>query len=56
MTLTPPFASRELVAMIVPHEPEHLPERDVGFLDGKVRVEFMDDFDMTESELLGVEE
>ena len=48
--------AREPVAMIVPYEPEVLPERDIGFLDGKVRIEFMDDFDMTESELLGVEE
>lgn len=56
MTPTPPFASRELVARIVPYEPEHLPERDVGFLDGKVKVEFMGDFYVTESELLGVEE
>ena len=39
--------------MIVPYEPVDLPERDVGFLDGKVRIEFMDDFEMTEEELLG---
>ena len=45
--------SREPVAMIVPYEPVDLPERDVGFLDGKVRIVFMDDFDMTEEELLG---
>ena len=45
--------SREPVAMIVPYEPVDLPERDVGFLDGKVRIEFMDDFEMTEEELLG---
>ena len=46
--------SREPVAMIVPYEPVDLPERDVGFLDGKVRIEFMDDFEMTEEELLGL--
>jgi antitoxin (DNA-binding transcriptional repressor) of toxin-antitoxin stability system len=45
--------SREPVAMIVPFEPPDLPERDIGFLDGKVRIEFMEDFDMTEEELLG---
>ena len=45
--------SKRPVAMIVPYESEELPERDVGFLDGKVRIEFMDDFDMTEAELLG---
>ena len=47
---------KEPVAMIVPYEPEVLPEREVGFLDGKVRIEFMDDFEMTESELLGAGE
>ena len=45
--------SRKPVAMIVPYEPENLPEREIGFLDGKVRIEFMDDFEMTEEELLG---
>ena len=39
--------------MIVSYEPPDLPERAVGFLDGKVRIEFMDDFDMTEEELPG---
>ena len=33
-----------------------LPERVVGFLDGKVRIEFMDDFDTTEEELFGLGE
>ena len=46
--------SNEPVAMIVPYEPPDLLEREVGLLDGKVRVEFMDDFDMTEEELLGL--
>ena len=45
--------SKEPVAMIVPYEPPELPVRKVGFLDGKVRIKFMDDFDMTEEELLG---
>ena len=45
--------SREPVAMIVPYESVVLPERDVGFLDGRVRIVFMDDFDVTEEELLG---
>lgn len=44
--------SREPVAMIVPYEPSDLAEREVGFLDGKVTIEFMDDFDLTEEELL----
>ena len=46
--------TREPVAMIVPYEPRDLPEREVGFLDGKVRIEFMGDFDTTEEELLGL--
>ena len=45
--------SREPVAMIVPYEPPDMPARQIGFLDGKVRIEFTDDFDMTEEELLG---
>lgn len=45
--------SREPVAMIVPYEPVDLPERDVGILNGKVRIEFKDDFEMTDEELLG---
>lgn len=45
--------SREPVAMIVPYEPPNVPEREVGFLDGKVTIEFMDDFGMTTEELLG---
>jgi len=46
--------SREPVAMIVPYAAPDLPEREIGFLDGKVRIEFMDDFDMTDEELLGL--
>lgn len=45
--------SREPVAMIVPYEPVDPPERDVGFLDGKVQIEFKDDFEVTDEELLG---
>ena len=47
--------SREPVAMIVPYEPRDLPAREIGFLDGKVRIESTDDFDMTDEELLGLE-
>ena len=46
--------SPEPIAMIVPYEPPDLPEREVGFLDGKVRIAFMDDFDTTEEDLLGL--
>lgn len=45
--------SREPVAMIVPYEPPNVQEREVGFLDGEVTIEFMDDFGMTTEELLG---
>ncbi len=46
--------SREPVAMIVPYELPDPPAREIGFLDGKVRIEFTDDFDLTEEELLGL--
>ena len=45
--------SKEPVAMIVPYEAEAVADREIGFLDGKVRIEFMDDFEMTEEELAG---
>ena len=45
--------SRTPVAMIVPYEPGPAGGRDIGFLDGKVAIEFADDFEMTEEELLG---
>jgi len=48
--------AKEPVAMIVPCEPVVSPSREVGFLDGKVRIEFMDDFEMTEAELLDIDE
>lgn len=45
--------SKTPVAMIVPYEPAAASRRDVGFLDGKVTIEFADDFEMTEEELFG---
>ena len=45
--------SKRLVAMIVPWAPVSAGRRDIGFLDGKVTIEFADDFEMTEEELLG---
>lgn len=45
--------SRTPVAMIVPWAPAPAGRRDLGFLDGEVRIEFADDFEMTEEELLG---
>ena len=46
--------ARRPVAMIVPYQPEQSGQRDIGFLDGKVKIEFMDDFEMTEEELIGM--
>ena len=44
--------SRKPVAMIVPFQAESTGKRQVGILDGKVRIEFMDDFEMSEEELI----
>ena len=46
---------QEPVAMIVPYESARPARRDIGFLDGKVTIEFTDGYDMTEDELLGAE-
>lgn len=43
------------VAMIVPYKADRSGKRPIGFLDGKIRLEFMDDFEMTEEEFLGIE-
>lgn len=45
--------SKTPVAMIVPYEPTTAGQRDLGFLDGEVTIEFAADFEMTEEELLG---
>ncbi len=45
--------SKTPVAMIVPYEPAPAGRRNIGFLDGKVTIEFAEDFVMTEEELLG---
>lgn len=44
--------SKTPVAMIVPYESAVACKRELGFLDGKVMIEFADDFEMTEEELL----
>ncbi len=46
--------AKKPVAMIVPYEEEPVKERKIGILDGKVKIEFMDDFEMTPEELLGI--
>ena len=42
---------KEPVAMIVPYGQEKKAERKIGILDGKVSIEFKDDFAMTTEEL-----
>lgn len=44
------------VAMIVPFaDPDTKTEREIGILEGKVKITFADDFKMTEEEFLGLE-
>ena len=43
---------KEPVAMIVPYSPATVGKREIGFLDGKVTIEFNDDYEMTEEELI----
>jgi antitoxin (DNA-binding transcriptional repressor) of toxin-antitoxin stability system len=47
--------AKKPVAMIVPYEEEPVKERKIGLLDGKVKIEFMDDFSMTTEDLLGLQ-
>jgi len=42
---------KEPVAMIVPYSDEKQTERKIGVLDGKVTIQFRDDFAMTAEEL-----
>ena len=46
--------AKKPVAMIVPYKIEQTAKREVGLLDGKVKIEFMDDFEMSEEELIGM--
>ena len=43
--------AKDPVAMIVPYKEEKKSERKIGILDGKVTIEFRDDFEMTAEEL-----
>jgi len=45
--------TKKPIAMIVPYE-DRKTERKIGILDGKVKIEFKDDFEMTTEELLGI--
>ena len=44
--------ARKPVAMIVPYKSEETGRREIGILDGKVKIEFMDDFEMSEEEFV----
>jgi antitoxin (DNA-binding transcriptional repressor) of toxin-antitoxin stability system len=43
------------VAMIVPFVEEIKKKRQLGILEGKVTIEFKDDFEMTDDELIGLD-
>ena len=45
--------ARRPVAMIVPYQPETEEKREIGFLDKEVKIEYPDDFEMSEEELAG---
>jgi antitoxin (DNA-binding transcriptional repressor) of toxin-antitoxin stability system len=47
--------TKKPVAMIVPYDEEKRQERKIGALDGKINIEFKDDFKMTSEELLGIQ-
>jgi antitoxin (DNA-binding transcriptional repressor) of toxin-antitoxin stability system len=48
--------TRKPVAMIVPYtRKEEKTERKIGILDGKIKIEFGDDFEMTSEELLEIQ-
>jgi antitoxin (DNA-binding transcriptional repressor) of toxin-antitoxin stability system len=46
--------SKKPIAMIVPFIEQEKTERKIGILDGKTRIEFRDDFEMTAEELLAM--
>ena len=46
--------AKKPVAMIVPYSEGKKTERQIGILDGKVTIEFRDDFAMTTEELCGL--
>lgn len=48
--------ARKPVAMLVPYQSMQAGKREIGFLDDKVKIEFMDDFEMTEEELIGMDD
>jgi antitoxin (DNA-binding transcriptional repressor) of toxin-antitoxin stability system len=42
------------IAMIVPYDDKSKKERTIGILDGKVNIKMLDNFGITEEELLGL--
>jgi antitoxin (DNA-binding transcriptional repressor) of toxin-antitoxin stability system len=46
--------TKEPIAMIVPYNRGGKNERKIGILDGKIKIEFRDDFEMTAEELSGM--
>jgi antitoxin (DNA-binding transcriptional repressor) of toxin-antitoxin stability system len=44
--------TKKPVAMIVPYIEEKASKRKIGILDGKIKIKFRDDFEMTAEELL----
>jgi antitoxin (DNA-binding transcriptional repressor) of toxin-antitoxin stability system len=47
--------TKKPIAMIVPYSKGGKGERKIGILDGKIKIEFTDDFEMTTEELLGIQ-
>jgi antitoxin (DNA-binding transcriptional repressor) of toxin-antitoxin stability system len=47
--------TKKPIAMIVPYNEEKKIERKIGILDGKAKIEFRDDFEMTPEEILGIQ-
>lgn len=43
------------VAMIVPYVEEKKAERKIGILDGKISIDFSENFEMTTEELIGIQ-
>jgi antitoxin (DNA-binding transcriptional repressor) of toxin-antitoxin stability system len=44
--------AKKPVAIIVPYIEEKISRRKIGILDGKIKIKFRDDFEMTAEELL----
>jgi antitoxin (DNA-binding transcriptional repressor) of toxin-antitoxin stability system len=46
--------TKKPIAMIVPYKAEKVIKRKIGILDGKIKIKFRDDFEMTTEELLEI--